>query len=99
MTIRKSNTRAAKTDRHSFASGNAAVYFGDCRKVLLKLPSECADLIITSPPYADRRRKTYGGIPPDKYVEWFLPIAKQLFRALKPRGTFILNIKENAVNG
>ena len=97
--IRKSKTRAAKTDRHSFASGNAAVYFGDCRKALVKLPSECADLIITSPPYADRRRKTYGGIPPDKYVEWFLPIAKQLFRVLKPRGTFILNIKENAVNG
>lgn len=98
-TIRKSNYRAAKADRHSFASGNAAVYFGDCRKALAKLPSECADLIVTSPPYAERRRKTYGGIPPDKYVEWFLPIAEQLFKVLKPTGTFILNIKENAVNG
>lgn len=63
------------------------------------MPSKCVDLIITSPPYADRRRKTYGGIPPDKYVEWFLPIAGQILRVMKPTGTFILNIKENAVNG
>lgn len=98
-TVRKSNTHAVKADRHSFAPGNAAVYLGDCREVLAKLPLECIDLIVTSPPYAERRRKTYGGIPPEEYVKWFLPIAKQLFRALKPTGTFILNIKENAVNG
>ncbi len=31
------------------------------------------DLIVTSPPYADQRNKTYGGIKPEKYVEWFVP--------------------------
>lgn len=35
------------------------------------------DLIITSLPYADSRAKTYGGIHPDAYVEWFLPRAEQ----------------------
>ena len=99
MPLRKANTRTAKADRHSFASGNVAIYCGDCRDVLAKLPPECVDLIVTSPPYADRRRKTYGGIPPDEYVKWFLPIANQILRVLKPTGTFILNIKENAVNG
>ena len=57
------------------------------------------DLIFTSPPYADRREKTYGGIKPDKYVEWFLPKAEQFLRVLKPTGTFVLNIKELTVDG
>ncbi len=38
--------------------------------------------------------QTYGGIDPNEYVEWFLPISKELLRVLKPTGTFILNIKE-----
>jgi len=44
-------------------------------------------------------KNTYGGIPPDKYVEWFLPVSKELLRLLKPSGTFILNIKERVVHG
>jgi len=78
---------------------NTDIYLGDCKKILKKLPSDSVDLIITSPPYADQRKNSYGGIHPDKYVEWFLPITKQLYRVLKPTGTFILNIKEKVVNG
>ena len=48
------------------------------------------NLIITSPPYADSRNKTYGGIKPNEYVDWFIPRSKEFF---------ILNIKEKAVNG
>ncbi len=72
---------------------------GDSKEILKKYPDNFIDLIITSPPYADRRKHTYGGIEPEKYVEWFLPISKQLLRVLKPTGTFILNIKEKAENG
>ena len=59
------------------------------------IPDESVDLIITSPPYADRRMNTYGGIDSNRYVDWFLPIACQLYRVLKPNGSFILNIKEH----
>ena len=72
---------------------------GDCREVLPTLPAECIDLIVTSPPYADQRKQTYGGIHADQYVEWFLPIGTELFRVLKPRGSFVLNIKERVVGG
>ncbi len=75
------------------------VILGDCFDVLKKMAKNSVDLIITSPPYADQRKSTYGGIHPDKYVNWFLPIAGELFRVLKPTGTFILNIKEKTVNG
>jgi DNA modification methylase len=71
---------------------------GDCLRVLPTLPDNSIDLIVTSPPYADNRKKTYGGTAPDEYVEWFLPISSQLLRVLKPTGTFVLNIKEKVVN-
>lgn len=72
---------------------------GDCREELKKLKDNSIDLIFTSPPYADSRSHTYGGIRPEKYVEWFLPISAELLRVLKPTGTFVLNIKEKVVNG
>lgn len=78
---------------------NFEIYLGDCLPTLEKFPSNSIDLIITSPPYADRRIKTYGGTKPEEYVDWFLPIGEQLLRVLKPTGTFILNIKEKAENG
>ncbi len=72
---------------------------GDCREELTTLKDNSIDLIFTSPPYADSRLRTYGGISADKYVDWFLPITKELFRVLKPDGTFVLNIKEKVANG
>ncbi|GAB6080160.1 hypothetical protein JCM10831_11310 [Hydrogenophilus hirschii] len=70
----------------------ATLYLGDCLDVLRTLPDNSVDLVFTSPPYADQRKNTYGGIHPDKYVEWFLPISEQLLRVLKPDGTFCLNL-------
>lgn len=78
---------------------NTDIFLGDCKEQLKRLPDNSVDLIVTSPPYADQRKSTYGGIHPDDYVEWFLPISEQLFRVLKPKGTFILNIKEKVVKG
>jgi site-specific DNA-methyltransferase (adenine-specific)/site-specific DNA-methyltransferase (cytosine-N4-specific) len=75
------------------------LYLGDCKEKLELLEENSIDLIVTSPPYADQRKDTYGGIHHDKYVEWFLPISQQLLRVLKPTGTFILNIKEKVVDG
>lgn len=75
------------------------ILLGDCEEVLMGVPDNSVDLIFTSPPYADQRKKTYGGIHPDNYVEWFLPKADQMLRVLKPTGTFVLNIKEKVLNG
>lgn len=75
------------------------LFYGDCLEILKEFPDDCIDLIFTSPPYADQRKSTYGGIKPDAYVDWFLPRAEQFLRVLKPTGTFILNIKERVVNG
>ena len=78
------------------------VFHGECLDFLSDttiVPDNYIDLIITSPPYADKRAKSYGGIRGDKYKEWFLPISAQLKRVLKEDGSFILNIKEHPQNG
>ena len=78
------------------------IYNGDCSKLLADtelFPDKSINLIVTSPPYADKRKNSYKGVHSDKYVEWFLPIAAQLKRVLKDNGSFILNIKEHPSNG
>lgn len=72
---------------------------GNCLDVMLQMPSDSVDLVMTSPPYGDARKNTYGGIHPDNYIEWFKPIARQIYRLLKPSGSFILNIGDNTVDG
>lgn len=99
----KESTEGSYKANLSLEAENALMPFinritqGDSYKVLQALPTQSVDLIVTSPPYAKQRSKTYGGIEPDQYVEWFLPIAAELKRVLKPTGSFILNIKEPAV--
>lgn len=71
----------------------------DCLNRLKAFPDDCIDLVFTSPPYADSRQQAYGGIHPDEYVKWFLPITAELLRVLKPSGSFVLNIKERVFSG
>ena len=77
----------------------AELILGDCRLELPAIPDDSINLVFTSPPYADQRKNSYGGIAPDEYVEWFLPVSEQLLRVLKPSGSFVLNIKERVVSG
>ncbi len=70
---------------------------GECLEEMKKMPSDSIDFIFTSPPYADQI-KDYGStgvrIKPDKFDSWFLPRAKEMFRILKPTGSFVLNIND-----
>lgn len=81
---------------------NNILYNGYCETELTNIsqfPNESVNLIVTSPPYSDRRQKSYGGVAPQNYVEWILPITQQLFRVLKPTGSLVINIKEHVLNG
>jgi site-specific DNA-methyltransferase (adenine-specific)/site-specific DNA-methyltransferase (cytosine-N4-specific) len=75
------------------------IYWGDSLVIMSNIASKSIDMIFTSPPYADRRKSTYGGAAADKYIEWFLPFAKEFKRILKPSGSFFLNIKPHTAKG
>ena len=74
---------------------------GDCENVMKSFSPQSVDLVLTSPPYADKR--DYGdeatSISPDDYMQWFAPKARQIFRVLKDKGSFILNISDKVVEG
>lgn len=75
-----------------FTSRWGAAYCGDSLELLRELPPESINLVVTSPPYALHFKKEYGNEHKDKYVDWFLPFAKEILRVLTPNGSFVLNI-------
>lgn len=76
---------------------DCTIHHADCLKVCF--PPESVDLIMTSPPYAQQRKATYGGIPEDKYVDWFAHRAAWFDQWLKPTGSMVVNIKEHCEGG
>src|ERR1700719_572066 len=85
--------RSVDVLRRTLAAG---VLHGDAEQLLDELPRESVDLFFTSPPYADAR--AYSRIHPDRYVEWFLPFARSMYKATKPSGSLIINIKNRVAN-
>ena len=67
------------------------IVWGDASRWLPALPPDSVDLFFMSPPYADAR--AYTRIPPDRYVDWFLPFARAMLAAVRDTGSFVLNIK------
>lgn len=71
----------------------------DANAFLQELPDNYIDLVVTSPPYANQRNHIYDSVDETIYPEWIFNISKELFRVLKPTGSFVLNIKEHVNNG
>ncbi len=71
---------------------------GDCRQVLRKHQGQ-ADLIVTSPPYADARKSHYDSMHPDAFADWFMTFHDAFWECLKPDGSLVINIKDKVVDG
>jgi len=72
---------------------------GDCLEAMKDIPDGSVDMVLTSPPYADRRKSCYNGKHSSEYIEWFLMFAREFKRVLKPTGSFFLNIKPHCDKG
>jgi DNA modification methylase len=74
---------------------------GDCFNLIKEQPDNSVDLVITSPPYSDivNYGKNVSTKKPDDYVDWILPLFKEIYRVLKPSGSFILNINDKTEGG
>lgn len=76
------------------------IYHGDCLELIKQLPNDSIDLVITSPPYSTL--KTYitdPGISPNDWVDWIMPLCKEIERVIKPTGSFILNVNDKVESG
>lgn len=74
---------------------------GDCFELIKQQPDNSVDLIITSPPYADivNYGKNISIQKPADYCDWLLPLFNDIYRVLKPSGSFILNINDTCKGG
>lgn len=75
---------------------------GDSLEVIKKIPSNCIDMAITSPPYWGKREYDSGGIGLEndynEFISSLLFIFLELKRVLKPTGSFWLNIGDTYQN-
>jgi DNA modification methylase len=68
------------------------IYHGDSLEYLRTCRPESVDLILTSPPFGLVRKKEYGNVDADRYVDWFRPFADGFRRGLKPHGSLVIDI-------
>lgn len=69
-----------------------ACYHADALDLLGQLDDDSASLVLTSPPFALRRKKSYGNVDPDEYLDWFLPFTDTIYRILRPDGSFVFEL-------
>lgn len=75
-----------------YKTGYGAAFEGDSRQLLEKLPTESVNLVVTSPPFALRRKKEYGNKDPEEYIKWFMDFAERVHRVLTEDGSFVIDI-------
>lgn len=85
----KKNQSAFKTF-HETPLGQ--IIHGDSRDVLATYSCESVDLIMTSPPFGLVRKKDYGNVEANEYVDWFKPFAAEFHRVLKKSGSLVIDI-------
>lgn len=76
----------------AYTTPRGRAYLADALALLRRLPADSVALVMTSPPFALRRKKAYGNVAPDEYVEWFLPFAQEIHRVLQPDGSFVMEL-------
>lgn len=76
-----------------FQAKRGAIYLGDSLEFMRQaVESSTLDLIVTSPPFGLVRKKTYGNVAADEYVQWFRPFGAEFKRVLKPSGSLVIDI-------
>lgn len=81
-----------KGEQLYYRTNLGAAYHGDSKSLLRLLPSKSINLIMTSPPFALRRKKEYGNVDAKDYVAWFMPFAEEFKRVLTPDGSLVVHI-------
>lgn len=79
-------------DRPLYTTKYGAAYLGDSLELLDKLEPNSINLVITSPPFALQREKSYGNVEQEAYVNWLFAFCEKVYRVLAPQGSFVLDL-------
>lgn len=75
-----------------YSTDFGCAYLGDSSELLDALAPDSIDLVMTSPPFALQREKTYGNAEQSLYVNWLFTFCEKVFRVLAPTGSFVLDL-------
>src|SRR5205807_7282965 len=87
-----SKPKGIRVQEPAYTTDRGRAYHADALSILRELPENSVALVMTSPPFALRRRKAYGNVDAADYVEWFSPFAEQIHRVLHPEGSLVLDL-------
>ncbi len=76
----------------AYTTDSGAAYCGDAIDLLTQLPDSSVNLVLTSPPFALQRQKSYGNKDQDEYIDWLAAFAREVLRVLKDDGSFVLDL-------
>lgn len=95
-----SRTDAPVPPRRFHRTKHGRILLGDSLPTLEEyVKPATVDLIMTSPPFGLVRKKEYGNVDADKYVEWFRPFGQLFKRVLKPQGSLVIDIGGAWISG
>lgn len=75
-----------------YTTDYGAAYVGDSLNLLAHLEPDSIDLVITSPPFALQREKSYRNVDQEAYVDWLFAFCKKVHRVLAPHGSFVIDL-------
>lgn len=75
-----------------YTAAEGAAFCGDSRELLARLPDNSINLVMTSPPFALLRQKTYGNKEQHEYVDWLKEFGRLVHQKLTPDGSFVLDL-------
>ena len=80
-----------------FKTGLGSVFLGDSVKLLKSIPDKS---VMTSPPFALQRKKEYGNVAPEEYVNWFISsFYNDFYRILQDDGSLVIDIGGSWLKG
>jgi DNA modification methylase len=83
-----------------FQTKLGSIYRGDALDLMRELiPNQSIDLIMTSPPFGLVRKKSYGNVDADEYVDWFRQFGFEFRRILKEHGSLVIDIGGAWISG
>lgn len=84
--------KAAEQFFPAYSTGLGTAYCGDSLELLRSLPDRSVNLVVTSPPFALQRQKTYGNLDEVAYVDWIVEFGREVFRVLPDDGSFVIDM-------
>ena len=98
MTLRQTPPRPRRQaqPRLAYSTGLGTMFIGTAERALEDAQFEnylsSAQLIFTSPPFPLNRKKAYGNLIGDAYIEWLAAFASQFKKYLRPEGSIVLEL-------